>query len=59
MAEVQYWTGLEEAWAATEQVEVTPTGEAVTAQPAADNSWQLIKSESRVRLVLLDPEPPQ
>ena len=58
MAVVQYWSSLEDAWVATERCALTPIGEAVGAQPKADNSWQLIKSESRVRLLLLDPEPP-
>lgn len=58
MPEVQYWSSLEDAWAATAASELTPMGEAISAPPKADNSWQLIKSEARVRLLLLDPEPP-
>ena len=58
MSEVQYWSSLENAWAATERCEVTPIAKAVSAPAKSDNSWQLIKSELRVRLLLLDPEPP-
>jgi tRNA A-37 threonylcarbamoyl transferase component Bud32 len=58
MSVVQYWSSLEDAWAATERRPLTPIGDAVRAAPKADNSWKLIKSEARVRLILLDPEPP-
>ncbi len=58
MSEVQYWSSLRGAWQATEGCVVSPISEAVAAPARADNSWQLIKSETRVRLILLDPEPP-
>ena len=59
MATVEYWSSLKHAWQATRDCEITPIAEAVGAPAKMDNSWQLIKSESRVRLILIDPEPPQ
>lgn len=53
-----YWSSLEETWKATAKQPLAYQNGLVHAAAKTTNDWQLIKSESRVRVILLDPATP-
>lgn len=54
MTDFYFWPGIEQAWAATENCPLQPLAELLDSPAKGDNSWALVKRESRVRLILLD-----
>jgi len=55
---IQYWSSLKEAWEETENRPLASGDDAVQPAVKSENDWKLIKSESRVRLMLLEPLAP-
>lgn len=58
MPVVQYWSCLEEAWEATDNCPLVSSDEAIQSSPKSNSDWKLIKNESRVRVILLEPAAP-
>ena len=59
MTEVEYWPSLAAAWKESETCEVVSLSTAIHSSAPAKKDWQLIKSESRARLLLLETHPSQ
>jgi len=59
MQNFQFWPSLEAAWKDTENRELVSLEAAVRAAPTNRNDWQLVKRESRVRLIFLGPQAPR
>lgn len=54
MTNFYFWSGIEQAWADTENCPLQSLTGLINSPAKGDNSWALVKRESRVRLILID-----